>query len=231
MADLMAFAENVFVVDGPCVRVFGIPMPTRMIIVKLDDNSLWVNSPVSVSAETLDAIRALGTVRHLVAPTKLHVWRLSEWHALFPGAALWAPPQIPHQFKRVPFSGILHDEPPSVWRNDFDQLVFRGNLFIEEVYFRHKKSGTVIFGDFIQNHLPIKGHSLLNAFLKVAGVEYPHGGVPIDIRLSFANRKTARQSLEKLLAWDFDKLIIAHGVCIEHAAKPYVQQAFRWLRE
>ena len=43
------------------------------------------------------------------------------------------------------------------------------------------------------------------------------------------NRDLARRSLEKLLSWDFDKLVIAHGVCVEKDAKPFVERAFRWL--
>jgi hypothetical protein len=190
-----------------------------------------VNSPVSVPASTLESIQALGTVRYLVAPTKLHVWRLEEWHTMFPGAALWAPPQLPHRYERLPFRGVLEDKPPKGWADDFDQLVFRGNLFIEEIYFRHKKSQTVIFGDFIQNHAPAKSNPLLNFLLRIAGVAYPDGGVPIDIRLSFTNRNAARQSLERLLAWDFDKLILAHGVCVKSDAKKFVERAFRWLRK
>jgi len=161
----------------------------------------------------------------------MHVWRLAEWHKIFPTAALWAPPQIPQQFKRISFTGVLQDEPPKAWANDFDQLVFRGNCFIDEVYFRHKPSRTVIFGDFIQNHLPVKGHPFLNTLLRFAGVTYPDGGVPIDIKWSFTNRDAARLSLRKLLAWDFDKLIIAHGVCVKSDARSFVQRAFRWLED
>jgi len=42
MEEVQAFAENVFVVDGPPVGAVGVMFPTRMIIVKLGDNSLWV---------------------------------------------------------------------------------------------------------------------------------------------------------------------------------------------
>jgi hypothetical protein len=229
MSRLQAFAENVFLIDGPIVHAMGIPFPTRMIVVKLADHSLWVNSPVTASPDTLDRIKALGPVRYLVAPTKLHVWRLESWHMLFPDAELWAPPQIPNQFKRLPFSGVLEDAPPPSWVDDLDQLVFRGNLFIEEVYFFHKQSRTVILADFIQNHLLSKGKPFLNTLFKLAGVAYPHGGVPCDIRLSCTNRKLARRSLEKLLSWEFDKLILAHGVCVERDAKPFVERAFSWL--
>jgi hypothetical protein len=86
MAGLQLFAEDIAIVDGPPVRAMGILFPTRMIVVKLTDGSLWVNSPVAVSAEVLGLIMALGTVKYLVAPTKLHVWRLEAWHALFADA-------------------------------------------------------------------------------------------------------------------------------------------------
>ncbi len=133
--DLHAFAANVWIADGPPARDFGIEFTTRMTVVKLSDDSLWVNSPVSVPFGTL---------------------------------------------KRITESGM--------------------------------------------------GTPLRNALFKLAGVAYPHGGVALDIRLSFTNRNLARRSLEKLLAWDFDKLIVAHGVCIAKEAKPFVERAFRWLR-
>jgi len=52
------------------------------------------------------------------------------------------------------------------------------------------------------------------------------GGLPLDIRLFFIHRDLARQSFPKLLSWDFDKLITAHGVCIETNAKAFVERAF-----
>jgi hypothetical protein len=119
--------------------------------------------------------------------------------------------------------------PPDDWADDFDQLVFSGNCFVDEVFFFHLNSHTVIMADFIQNHSRENGKPLRNALFKLAGVEYPRGGVALDIRLSFTNRNLARQSLKKLLSWDFDKLIIAHGVCIEKGAKRFVERAFRWL--
>lgn len=229
MITLEPFAENVWIVNGPTVRAVGIPFSTRMIIVRLGNGSWWVNSPVPTRRELLDGMTAEGPVNFLVAPTKLHVWRLESWHALFPDAKLWAPPQVPREFKRLSFAGVLGDVPPPSWTDDMDQVVFRGNLFVEEVYFLHRKSRTVIFGDFIQNHSPAKGRPLRNALLKLAGVAWPRGGVPFDIRLSFTNRKLARRSLEKLLAWDFDKLILARGLCVDKDAKAFVRRAFHWL--
>jgi Domain of unknown function (DUF4336) len=118
MPELTQFAENISIVDGPPVRVFGVPLPTRMIIVKLADGSLWVNSPVSVPTQVLDQIKASGPVRYLVAPTKLHIWRLEEWHALFPEAELWIPQRNQNKSKRLPFSCILGGILSPGWLSD-----------------------------------------------------------------------------------------------------------------
>jgi hypothetical protein len=83
--------------------------------------------------------------------------------------------------------------------------------------------------DFIQNHPIEPGKPILNALWKIFGVAYPCGGVGLDIRLSFTDRKLARRCLEKLFSWDFDKLIVAHGICVEKDARSFVERAFRWL--
>ena len=231
MPELQPFAKNLWVADGPNVRDFGIMFTTRMSVAKLSDGSLWVNSPVSVPSDTLEEIKALGPVKYLVAGTPRHVWRLDEWHTLFPEAQLWASRPTPFTLKkgRLPLTGILGDEPPQAWKDDFDQLAFKGSRLIEEVPFFHKPSRTVILDDLIQSHPMEKGKPLSNVVFRLAGVSGPHGGVGRDIRLSFTDRNLARQSLAKLLSWDFDKLIIAHGACIEHDAKPIVEEAFQWL--
>lgn len=231
MADLHSFAKNLFIVDGPSVRDMGFVFTTRMAVVKLSDGSLWVSSPVSVPFDTLKRITELGPVRYLLAGTPRHVWRLAAWHALFPEAQLWAPRPTPFTLRKghLPFTGILGDEPPRAWKDDFDQLAFQGNPLIEEVLFFHKQSRAVILDDFIQSHPMSEDNRFRNALLKLEGVASPRGGVPLDIRLSFTNRNLARQSLQKLLSWDFDKLVIAHGACVGKDAKPFVERAFQWL--
>jgi len=232
MSGLQAFAENVWIIDGPPVRDMGVMFTTRMSVVKLSDSSLWVNSPVSVPFDTLKSITELGPVKYLLAATPRHVWRLAAWHTLFPEAQLWVPRPTPFTLKKghLSFTRILGDEPPQAWKDEFDQLAFKGNPLIEEVLFFHKQSRTVILDDLIQIHPMAKGKPFRNALFTLAGVASPHGGVPLDIRLSFTNRDLSRRSLGKLLSWDFEKLVLAHGVCLEKDAKPFVERAFRWLR-
>ena len=231
MPGLHEFGKNLWIAEGPLVRDMGLLFPTRMTVTKLATGDLWVSSPVAVPPETLGEITGKGPVRYLVAGTPRHVWRLSDWHNLFPEAELWGPKLSPLTLKKghLPFTGILGDTPPAGWAVELDQFPFLGNPFIEEVIFFHKPSRTVILDDLIQNVPPLEGKPLRNAIFRLAGVAYPNGGVPLDGRLTFVHRDLARRSLKKLLSWDFDKLILAHGVCIEKDAKPFVERAFSWL--
>ncbi len=147
----------------------------------------------------------------------------------FPPRSFGQPQPLRLLWRKIPLAGILSDEPPQGWAGDLYQLPFKGNPLIEEVLFFHKASRTVILDDLIQIHPAAPNKPFRNALLRLAGVAAPQGGVPFDIRLSFTNRKLARRSLEKLLSWDFDKLIIAHGPCIEKGAKAFAERAFLWL--
>ena len=229
--ELQAFAKNIWIVEGPNVRDMGVMFTTRMTVVKLANGSLWVESPVPVSFDTLKHITDVGPVRYLVAATPRHVWRLDGWHTLFPQAQLWSARTTPYTLKKgnLPITGILGDMPEQGWADDFDQLAFKGSSSIEEVLFFHRQSHTVILDDLIQTHTITKGKPFLNALLRLSDAIDPHGGVGIDMRLTFTNWGLARRSLEKLLSWDFDKLIIAHGPCVEKDAKAFVERAFRWL--
>jgi hypothetical protein len=232
MAELQEFAKNVWVVDGPMVRDAGMMFTTRMTIVKLMDGSLWVESPVPVSYDTLRRMNDLGRVKYLLAGTPRHVWRLEGWHTLFPEAELWTSRETSFTLTKgeLPLSGILGDSPQPGWRDDLDQLAFKGSPLIQEILFLHRESRTLILDDLIQTHQLQKGRPFHNLLLRLSDAIYPHGGVGIDIRLSFTHRNLARQSLEKLLSWDFDKLIIAHGPCLDKGAVPFVERAFRWLK-
>jgi hypothetical protein len=84
--------------------------------------------------------------------------------------------------------------------------------------------------DLVQSHPSVDGKPLRNALIRFSGLSSPHGGVSWDIRLGFIHRRAARHSLAKVLAWDFDNLIIAHGPNLHGGARPFVERAFRWLR-
>ena len=87
---LKPVTDGLWIVDGPAID-FGylglkFPFPTRMTIVRLADGGLWVHSPTELSASLRGEVDALGRVRHLVAPNRIHYWWMEEWLAAYPGA-------------------------------------------------------------------------------------------------------------------------------------------------
>jgi Domain of unknown function (DUF4336) len=225
------FGERLVVVEGPMVRDMGMPFPTRMTVAVLADGSLWIESPVSVSYETLTRLTDLGPVRYLVSNTPRHVWRLDSWRALFPDAEFWAARATPATLNhsKLPLAGNLGERlPVAAWADDLDQVAIKGSRLIEEVCFLHRPSRTLIVGDLIQVHELHPGQVFANALKRAGGVAAPGGGTSLDIRASFWDRKALRASARRLLDWEFDNLVLAHGPCLSKGAKPFVESALAW---
>lgn len=231
MGGLQPLGGDLYLVDGPVVRDMGMRFDTRMTVARLRDGSVWVASPVPASFATLAAVAALGPVRYLVSPTPRHFWRLNAWHVLFPDAELWSSPMTPVTLKKgdLPLTGILGDQVPAGWAADLDQVLLRGNRWLNEVIFFHARSRTLLVEDVIQIHEPRRGHPLRNALLAFGGVAVPTGGTARDIRLGFRDKAAARESIDKLLRFDFDRLVLAHGPVVTDTARQTVQHAFAWL--
>ena len=213
---LHRFADALWISEGPIVRFFGAPYPTRMIVVKLGDGSLWINSPVAATREQAAQLASIGPVAHLVSPTRLHDWRLESWTEFYPNAQVWK-------------ARALRNLPSPPWKADIDQMLFQGSFALSEVEFFHRQSRTLIVGDFIQNFQPLRGRPMRNVMLRLGGIQ---GGAPRDLRFSFLGkqrRRLGQESLRKMLSWDFDKLVVAHGDCVQSDAKAFVERSFRWL--
>lgn len=222
--------EGLVVVAGPVVRDTGMPFDTRMTVVTLSDGSLWVESPVPVSDDTLTRLTSIGPVRYLVSGTPRHVWRLDAWHELFPDAELWSARRTAVTLKRstLPLTGVLGAVPPAGWVRDLDQVPIAGSRVIEEVCFFHRASRTLIVGDVVQVHEQRPGRFFGNALKRFGGVAAPDGGTSIDIRLSFWDRRALRASVRRVLDWDFAQVVLAHGPIVTRDARSFVERAFAW---
>jgi len=149
---LELFGPSLYRADGPSVSFFGFPYPTRMAVAQLSSGSLWVWSPVALTRELADSVDALGPVRYIVSPNKLHHLFLEEWSARWPEARLYAPPGLSRKRPEIRFDAELHDQPELDWAADIDQVIFRGSFALKEVAFFHRRSSTALICDLIQRH-------------------------------------------------------------------------------
>src|SRR5690348_283605 len=203
---LKALGPDIWTADGGNVSFFGIAYPTRMAVVRLADGGLWVWSPIALSREIEDAVVALGPVRHLVSPNKLHHLFLGEWSARFPDAKLWGTASTVAKVRQLRFSGVLADRAPPDWAGQIDQYHLDNSRFLDELIFFHQQSRTAIVGDysqpfseaFLKREWPWWARSLA----KLVRMVEPWGYPPLEVRTTFFHRATARAKVRALIAAD-----------------------------
>jgi hypothetical protein len=226
---LLQFGPEIWIADGPVTSFHGFPYPTRMAVIRLSNGSLFVWSPVALSDSLSASINALGQVRHLVAPNALHRLFLGAWKSAYPAARLYASPRLRRKREDLSFDAELSDAPEPEWAADIEQVVVLGSFALTEVVFFHRAARTALFADLIQN-FPRDWFKGWRGFVaRHGGIVAPNPGIPIDWRLSFLNRRAARLSLDKVLAWPIERVLIAHGDLPAGDGATFVRRAFTWL--
>ena len=234
---LKPVAPGLWLVDGPIVRMAALggsaPFTTRMTVVRLAGGGLWCHSPVAPDAALFAAIDALGPVRHLVSPNKLHYAHIAAWKQRYPDAIAWASPGVREraasQRIEVAFEADLGDAAEPAWIAELDQLHFRGSRVFEEVVFLHRASATLILTDLIENFEAAKLGAAMRWIARLGGVLDPDGKTPLDMRFTFRDRAAARTCLQRMLAWQPQRVILAHGRCYLDHGEAELRRAFRWL--
>ena len=230
MATLENLADDFWIADGPLVSFLGFPYPTRMAVVRLASGDLWVWSPVALTDSVREEVAALGPVRQLVTPNKIHHLFLSEWARAWPEAALYAPPGLARRRRDLAFRAELGDVPEPAWADDIDQVVVRGSFALQEVLFFHRRSRTALIGDLVQRHDVSHFSRLRAAMMRLDGLVGDQGSTPREWRASFLRRNVARRSVRKALAWKPERLIIAHGRCARENGGEVLRTSLAWLR-
>ncbi len=230
MTLLTEFGPGIWVGEGPVVPFFHFPYPTRMVVMRLTDGSLFVWSPIALSPDLKAEVDARGPVRHLVSPNLLHHLFLGEWKAAYPEARLYASPGLRKRRKDLAFDADLGDAPDPAWAADIDQVAVLGSPWLTEVVFFHRASHTAIFTDLIENFPPGWFKGWRGFLARIDGIVAPHPGAPRELRWSFLfHRRQARAALERILAWPLERVIVAHGDMVTADAAAFVRKAFAWL--
>lgn len=226
---LEPFGPSLYVADGPIVSFFGFPYPTRMAVAHLSDGSVWVWSPIALTRELADEVQSIGPVHYIVSPNKLHHLFLQAWADHWPDARLYAPPGLPRKKPALHVHAELGDQPRPPWEADIDQVVFRGSFAMAEMAFFHRPSRTAIIGDLIQRFSDEDIPGWKGMIMRLSGLVGEPGGTPRDWRSSFLRHGPARAALRKVLAWNPERLLIAHGSCAQTGATDIIAAALRWI--
>ncbi len=227
---LYEFQHNVWILDGNLIHFKTMPILPKTVIIKLENGNLWVHSPITLTTQRLDLIKPLGEVHYLVAPNKYHYQGVDDWKKEFPMAQLWVSPDAPKHLPKIHHDHVIDPNADNYpWSGEIDQVLMAGNRFLDEIFFIHKPSKTLIVTDWIHRQDPTKEVFPWTYIKKGLNMVNPNGGVPRHIKRTLTNKDLGRKSINTVLSWDFDSVIVGHGSCVEHNGRDHVKEVFAWL--
>lgn len=222
---LQALAPDLWVASTPHTWL-GLHLGSRMTVVRLSGGELLLHSPVPIGPALKQEIDALGPVRHIVCPNLFHHSYAGEVQGLYPDALLYGPPALRSKRDDLPFAADILVEPAPAWQQELLPLAIDGCM-LQETVFYHAASGTLISSDLVENFVS-SPHWWTRTYLRMAGL---HGRIGWSrlLRMVYRDRAAARASIDCLLQWPFERVILAHGGVIERGGHEAVRRAFTWL--
>jgi hypothetical protein len=223
---LIPFADSLWSVAAP-LSLLGFRIGTRMTVVRLASGALVLHSPVEIDDALGRAIDALGPVEHVIAPNLFHHLWAGPALARWPGARSYGAPGLEKKRKDLRLDARFDEDAALPFAGELEPLTIRG-CKLRETVLLHRRTGTVVSSDLTENFVLGSDHWPTNLYLKVSGVH----GKPAWSRLLrwlYADRKRARESIDRLLRWEFDRVLLAHGEPLASGGRAAVEQTFRFL--
>lgn len=225
MTSPLPIVENIWTVRAP-QSFLGLHVGTQMTIVRLSGGGLLLHSPIPITPELKARIDALGPVQHIVCPNSFHHLHAGSAIKAWPQAKLHGPEALQRKRRDLRFDAVFGEAPHPDWADEMIGITIAGSLLGETVLY-HKASKTLITVDLIENfshhdHMPTRW------YLRLGGI-YGRVGWHRLLRVVYVNRRKARASMQRILALDFERVLVAHGDNIEHEAHRVIRDGLGWL--
>ena len=187
-----------------------------------------LHSPVKLDAALRQSLDALGEIKAIVAPNRLHHLFLAEYITLYPQARVYTAPSLRKKRPDLRITSELGDEPQNEWRGEIEQHLFRGAPRLNEVVFFHPATRTLVLTDLAFN---ISKNAAKRSPLFYWLWDVGHFGPHRFVRLrGIRDRLAAGASVERILRWNFDRIIVSHGDVLESGGYEQFVSAFAFLR-
>lgn len=221
---LVPFAEDVWTDTRPA-KFYGVECGSRMTVVRLRGGGLFVHSPLGLDEETRRQVEALGEVRAVVAPSIFHHLYVGQWMAVYPDAHFAACHGLEWKRADLAWTSVLGDQPHPIWADEIEQVYFSARRE-NEVDFYLSRQKVMICADALLNISTLPAFSARIAS-RIMGNHAP--GVGWMEYLMIRDRRLARRQVDRIMAWDFDKIVLAHGEMVEQGGREVVRSAYAWL--
>ena len=215
--------QDLWVAEQP-LKTLGIAYGARMTVVRLSNDELVVISPVGATSDLLLAVKELGSVKFLIAPSSFHPMFMPDWVKAFPDAKLLVVPQLIKKRPDLKAAFVIDESFRPIWGTDLNLLYVPGGRMYSEAVFLHVPSKTLILTDLCFNLQKADG-IFARVMLTLYGV-YKKFGPSKAVALFMGDRDRLRQNIDEIAKWDFKRVIMAHGDILENAEPAAVRRSF-----
>jgi len=230
---LRAIAPDLWVAEQP-LKYFGLEVGTRMTVIRLNQDQLVIIAPIQLQDEMIDQVNQLGDVSDIIAPNLYHHLFLNQCKQRYPNATLWATSGLQDKCSDLLIDKILSNHTIQSFNgleaaqvSGFNTFDIKGYMPLNEWVFFHPKSRTLIITD-LAFHFDRQSSLSAQLMSRVLG-GYQQLRPSLLEKIATTDKEQVRQSLQPILAWDFERVIMAHGSIIEQGGKRQFQQGYEWF--
>lgn len=222
---LAPLADDLWIHARP-LRFLGVETGTRMTIVRLQHGGLFVHCPAPLSPALEAEVDALGRVTAIVAPSLFHHLGVKSWIDRYPQAITCACPGLERKRRDLRWDRVLGDTPEPEWAGELEQVFFAARTMENEVVFCHPRTRTLICADIVFN---LARHpSPLTRVVALLMANRKPGATWLE-HIMMRDRAGARAQIDRMLAWDFDRIVLSHGPMVDHDGREILRRAYAWL--
>src|SRR5437867_1948908 len=213
-------AKDVLLMSFPW-RAFGIDFKRNVTLLRLSDGRLLIHSTATFTANDVDEIRRFGEPAWLVEATLMHDTFAKKGRAAFQGLPYLAPKGFRNA---TDITTYPLDPPPPDWEGEIDVLKIEGNKMNEHLFF-HRRSRTLVVADLFFS-FPKDTHGWARFFVRhIMRLPQLFGISVFFRRLMIVDRQAFVRSMQTMLEWNSNHLIVGHWKPIETEAKRVVEEA------
>jgi hypothetical protein len=222
--------RHLWIAEQP-LKFWGVEVGTRMTLIRLANGELVAISPIAVDRQTINQINELGNVTTIIAPNLYHHLFVAEFKAIYPDAQIWAAPDLELKRPDLPIDKTLTDGRIGL-DNEIEYLFFEGfNFFdlpkisaLNEVVFFHRASKTLILTD-TAYHFDRSFPWITQLSFRILG-GYQKLQPSLLEKLATRERDRVKNSIKRVLDWDFQRVIMAHGSIVDRDAKSQLKAGY-----
>ncbi len=194
----------------------------RMTVVRLESGGLLLHSVVPIDDALAAELATLGPVEHIVAPNLLHHTHLAPAIERYPNATVWGVRGLAEKRSDVRFEKTLGDTAPT-WAGEFTPHQIAGIPWATETVFFHKATNSLVVTDLVFNVHDVQGWISPWVF-RMAGA-YRRFAQSRLLRRAIKDASAASSSVEEMLQWPIERVIMAHGRVVDRNAKAQLVEA------